>query len=103
MTLFYDFVSSLFHKRKGTIILEHGNISNIIKDLSNADLHFRLEGMITGSLGAAEGFGSLQKQALWPQALFEQRSCAGRHVLWVHTHNVLFMAKNLMECNKRTT
>lgn len=48
MTLLYNFVSSLFHKRKGTIILEHGKISNIIKDVSNADLHFRLEGMIIG-------------------------------------------------------
>lgn len=68
MTLLYNFVSSLFHKRKGTIILEHGNISKIIKDLSNADLHFGLEGVIIGSPGDA-GFGSLQKQALLPRSL----------------------------------
>ena len=43
MTLLYNLVNSLFHKRKGAINLEHGNINKIIKTLSNVDLYFRSE------------------------------------------------------------
>lgn len=42
MILLYNFVGTLFHKKR-TIILQHSNIRKIIKNLSNVDLNFRFK------------------------------------------------------------